>query len=93
VSVEASWRYVATYLNRSRGTNVGGIQVRRNTKIGTLLVLVLGLAGLTAARADSEELTARLQKIRVEVSQTEKTIGSLKSEFSKLKREDRKSVV
>lgn len=65
------------------------LQVRCNAGIRVLLMLVLGWGCLSDARADSEELTGRLQKIRVEVSQTEKTIGSLKSEFSKLKREEK----
>lgn len=43
----------------------------------------------TDALSESEDVSARLQKIRVEVSQTESTIGGLKSEFTKLKRDER----
>jgi septal ring factor EnvC (AmiA/AmiB activator) len=45
--------------------------------------------GVTEPHAETENVSFRLQRIRVEVAHTEKTIGGLKSEFSKLKRDER----
>lgn len=68
-------------------------RLRRRRKLAALVRIVLMLVSLelclTEGLAETADVSVRLQKIRVEVSQTEKIIGGLKSEFLKLKRDER----
>lgn len=67
------------------------LQERRCRAIGSVFTLAALASVLLApdGHAESEEIEGRLQKIRLEVSQTERTIGGLKSEFTKLKRDEK----
>ena len=70
---------------------MGRLQKWRDRTVLVRIALLLASMTLCVndALAESEEVSTRLQKIRVEVSQTEKTIAGLKSEFTKLKRDER----
>jgi septal ring factor EnvC (AmiA/AmiB activator) len=74
-----------------RGAVVG--RLRTWSRCAVMMRVALMVAPLTLGvsdgRAQTEDVSGRLQKIRLEVSQTEKTIGGLKSEFTKLKRDER----
>lgn len=63
----------------------------RNLRVWMRVALTVtsSTLGVTELLAETEDVSFRLQKIRLEVAQTEKTIGGLKSEFSKLKRDER----
>ncbi len=54
-----------------------------------VMCLIAAFVTVPSGWAESTDVEVRLQKIRLEVSQTEKTIGVLKSEFAKLKREEK----
>jgi septal ring factor EnvC (AmiA/AmiB activator) len=67
------------------------LRMWRNLSVSVRFALTAVLLTLDVgvAYAETDDVSDRLQRIRLEVSQTEKNIGGLKSEFTKLKRDER----